>query len=70
MSIKTAFVFHFLRQIQISLTFEHPGVKAPGTANKTTFLFALNAARFTLLAGESSNTSTLGILSPTYKMSK
>lgn len=49
------------------LTFEQPGVNAPGTANKTTFLFAHNSAIFILLAGESSNKSTLGTLSPSYE---
>lgn len=46
------------------LTFEQPGVKAPGTANITTFFPAHNSAMFTLFAGESSNKSKLGILSP------
>ena len=43
------------------------GVKAPGTANKTTFLLAVKSAILILLAGESSNNSTDGILSPSYK---
>lgn len=47
-------------------TLEQPGVKAPGTANKTTFLPAARFAILTLLAGVSSNKSTDGILSPTY----
>lgn len=46
------------------ITFEQPGVNAPGTANKITFLPAHSSAMFTLFAGESSNKSTLGTLSP------
>lgn len=48
----------------ISVTY---GVNAPGTANKIIFLFALNSAMLILFAGESSNSSTLGILSPSWK---
>lgn len=40
------------------------GVKAPGTANKITFLFAVKSPMLILLAGESSNNSIDGILSP------
>lgn len=43
------------------------GVKAPGTANKMTFLLAVNSLMFILFAGESSNNSTDGILSPSCK---
>lgn len=48
----------------VSLTLEHPGVKAPGTAKMMTFLPAHRSAMFTLLAGESSNKSMFGTLSP------
>jgi hypothetical protein len=47
-------------------TFEHPGVKAPGTAKMMTFLLAQRSEMLTLLAGEASKRSTLGTLSPTY----
>lgn len=47
------------------VTFEHPGVNAPGTAKMTTFLPAHKSAMFTRLAGESSYKSMLGTLSPT-----
>lgn len=46
-------------------TFEHPGVKAPGTAKITIFFPDAIFARFTLFAGESSKRSTAGSLSPT-----
>lgn len=45
-------------------TFEQPGVNAPGTAKRITFLPAHKSAIFTLFAGESSNRSADGILSP------
>lgn len=47
-------------------TLEQPGVKAPGTAKRITFLPAHKSATLTLLAGESSNKSIFGTLSPTY----
>lgn len=47
------------------LTLEQPGVKAPGTPNMITFLLDVNSQVLILLAGESSNKSTDGILSPT-----
>lgn len=68
MSIKRNIIFFMQRNIyKFAHTFEQPGVYAPGTANKTTFLLAHKSAIFTLFAGESSYRSTLGILSPTYK---
>jgi hypothetical protein len=45
-------------------TLEQPGVNAPGTPNTTAFLLPISSAKFTLLAGEPSNNSTAGILSP------
>lgn len=45
------------------------GVNAPGTANKTIFLLAAKSLMLILLAGESSNNSTDGILSPSWKQS-
>lgn len=46
-------------------TFEQPGVKAPGTANRTPFLPANNSAMLTLPFGVPSITWTDGSLSPT-----
>ena len=46
-------------------TFEQPGVKAPGTANRTPFLPANNSAMLTLPFGVPSMTWTDGSLSPT-----
>lgn len=53
-----------------SHTLEQPGVKAPGTANRTIFLPAHSSEMLILLAGESSKSSTLGILSPSYKYNR
>jgi len=50
------------------LTFEQPGVNAPGTPKNITFLPFVSSAVFILLAGESSNKSTDGNLSPTYNI--
>lgn len=49
----------------LKITFEHPGVKAPGTANTTIFLPVAIFARFTFFVGESSKRSIAGSLSPT-----
>lgn len=46
-------------------TFEQPGVKAPGTANRTPFLPANSSAMLTLPFGVPSITWTDGSLSPT-----
>lgn len=48
------------------LTFEHPGVKAPGTAKMINFFPAEIWAKLTLFVGLFSNKSTEGSLSPTY----
>lgn len=48
------------------LTFEQPGVKAPGTPKMISFLFADNFAKSTLFVGLSSNKLALGSLSPSY----
>lgn len=45
-------------------TFEHVGVKAPGTPNKMPFLPANKSAMLTLLPGLSSYKVTLGNLVP------
>lgn len=55
------------RKINFEITFEQPGVKHPGTPKTITFFPAHKSAMFTLFAGESSNKSALGILSPSCK---
>lgn len=52
------------KKINFQITFEHPGVKHPGTPKTITFLPAHKSEMFTLFAGESSNKSAFGILSP------
>ena len=47
-------------------TFEHPGVKAPGTANKMPFLPANRSFTLTFDFGLPSCTSTEGSVSPIY----
>lgn len=49
------------------LTLEHPGVKAPGTANSTPVFPLKSSATFTLSPGVLSHTSTLGTGSPAWK---
>lgn len=51
--------------IGYSCTFEQPGVKAPGTPKIIIFLPAANEDMLTFSAGDASNRSTLGSLSPT-----
>ena len=46
--------------------FEHPGVKAPGTPNTTTFPSLQTSAKLTFLSGAPSNKSTFGTASPTF----
>lgn len=48
-------------------TLEHPGVKAPGTANNTTFFPSQSSLMFILLAGVFSYKSTFGMRSPIYR---
>jgi len=54
----------------IELTFEQPGVNAPGTAKRMTVFPLHNSDKFTLLAGVFSNRSMLGTESPTCQHSK
>lgn len=48
-------------------TFEQPGVKAPGTANRTPFLLPKTSANVTLFVGEPSKSGVVGSLSPAWK---
>lgn len=48
-------------------TFEQPGVKAPGTANRTPFLLPKTSAKVTLFVGEPSKSGVVGSLSPAWK---